>query len=93
MASNGASTHSGISHHMFQVCNTDFNTVRMKYLGLKSLLLYHSGFILRKRSKCEENRPGRTSVCFGGGTICPNFRSSNDTLSIFKSLVRTEKWH
>lgn len=54
--------HSSISYHMFQVCNTDFSTVRMKYLGVKSFLLYHIGFILRESTKCEKNGPGRTCV-------------------------------
>lgn len=92
-ASNGARTCSGISYHIFQVCNTNFNTVRMKYLGVKRLLLYHISFILRESSKCEENGPGRTSVCFWGGTICPNFGSSNDKPSIFKKLGENREWH
>lgn len=54
--------HSSISYHMFQVFNTDFNPVRMKYLGTKCLLLHHIGFILRESTKCEENEPGRTCV-------------------------------
>jgi len=96
MATNGARTHSGVSYHMFQVCNTNFNTVRMKYilyLGVKSLLLYHIDSILRESSKREENEPGRTSVCFWGGTICPNFRSSNDTPSILKKLGEKREQH
>lgn len=93
MASNGARTHSGISYHMFQVCNINFNAVRMKYLGVKSLLLYHIGFILRESSNCEENRPGRISVCFWGGTICPNFGSSNDNPSISKKLGENREQH
>lgn len=91
--SNEARTHSGISYHMFQVCNNNFNTIRMKYHGVKSLVLHHISFILGESSKCKENGPGRTSVCFGGGTICPNFGSSNDTLSVFKRLGENREWH
>lgn len=73
-ASNGTRIHSGISYCMFQVCNTNFNTVRMKYLGVKTLQLYHIGFILRESSKCEQKGAGRTSVCFLGRNSLSQFR-------------------
>lgn len=71
---NGTRIHSGISYCMFQVCNSNFNTVRMKYLGVKSLQLYHTGFILRESSKCEEKDAGRTSVCFLGKNYLSQFQ-------------------
>lgn len=73
-ASNGTRIHSSISYCMFQVCNTNFNTVRMKYLGVKSLQLHHIGFILRESSKCEEKGAGRTFVCFLGRNYLSWFR-------------------
>lgn len=73
-ASNGTRIHSGISYCMFQIGNTNFNTIRMKYVGVKSLQLYHIGFILRESSKCEEKGAGRTSVCFLGRNYLSQFQ-------------------
>lgn len=90
IASNGARTHSGISYHMFQVCNNDFDTIRTKHHGVKSLMLHHISFILRESSKCKENGPGRTSVCFGEELFVLIPEAVMTPRAFSKGLVRTE---
>lgn len=90
-ASNGTRMHSGISYCMFQVCNTNFNTVRMKYLGVKSLQLYHIGFILQRKQQVWRKRCWQNFCLFFGEELSVLISEAAMTSWAFsKSLVRTE---